>query len=67
MRILVVYGDIEQGSTVTSVADRAAQQDAYLKMDMYRIEQVVRNLVTNAVNNVPTIFFHSMVYVYAGA
>ena len=45
MCVLVAVGDIEQGSA----ADRAAQRDAFLNVDIYRIEQVVRNLVTNAV------------------
>ena len=40
-------GDIEQGSALA--ADLAARQDAYLNVDIYRMDQVVRNLVTNAV------------------
>eukprot|EP01035_Chromulina_nebulosa_P026870 gene26870-biopygen17255 len=35
--------DIEQGSSLA--ADLAAQQDAYLNVDIYRMDQVVRNLV----------------------
>ena len=36
-------GDIEQGPAL------ANDQDAFLNVDMYRVDQVVRNLVTNAV------------------
>ena len=46
-RYMHVEGDIEQGSALA--ADLAAQQDAYLNVDIYRMDQVVRNLVTNAV------------------
>ena len=45
--LLYAAGDIEQGSALTS--DLPVQQDAYLNVDMYRVDQVVRNLVTNAV------------------
>jgi hypothetical protein len=56
-------GDVEQGSTLFNATDRIMQQDAYLKVDIYRIEQVVRNLVTNAVsdciqNGLSTMHFH---------
>ena len=52
MCIVGTTGDIEQANT----NEDTAQQDAFLNMDMYRIEQVVRNLVTNAVG---TLLFSS--------
>ena len=45
--MLCVAGDIELGSTLAT--NQAVQPDAYLNVDMYRMDQVVRNLVTNAV------------------
>ena len=43
-------GDVEQGSSLATADHLAVQQDAYLNVDIYRIDQVVRNLVTNAVS-----------------
>ena len=51
MCVLCYAGDVDQGSTLFNATDRVMQPDAYLKVDIYRIEQVVRNLVTKAVSN----------------
>ena len=44
-------GDLESGHapTLTYPPPRHAFEDVYLHMDIYKIEQVIRNLVTNAV------------------
>ena len=44
---IIYVGDIEQGPALA--LDEPIQQDAFLNVDMYRVDQVVRNLVTNAV------------------
>ena len=43
--------DLEIGgaTTQTSSPPRQVLEDVYLHMDIYKIEQVIRNLVTNAV------------------
>lgn len=45
--VLRTEGDIEQGSALA--ADQVNQLYAYLNVDIYRLNQVVRNLVSNAV------------------
>ena len=44
-------GDLESGDapTLTYPSPRHTFEDVYLHMDIYKIEQVIRNLVTNAV------------------
>ena len=43
-------GDLESGnSTLTYPPPRQVFETVYLHMDIYKIEQVIRNLVTNAV------------------
>ena len=43
-------GDVEAGCTLTSsLSNIQAYQNVYLHIDTYKIEQVIRNLITNAV------------------
>eukprot|EP01037_Dinobryon_pediforme_P035710 gene35710-42238_t len=47
-------GDLESGnSTLTYPPPRQVFETVYLHMDIYKIEQVIRNLVTNAVKFTP--------------
>ena len=43
--------DVEEGDTQlgSSTSSAIAERDAYLHIDMCKIDQVIRNLVTNAV------------------
>ena len=47
----LMTGDLESGDapTLTYPSPRHTFEDVYLHMDIYKIEQVIRNLVTNAV------------------
>ena len=46
MKVVYTYlVDIEEGGGVS-----IAEQDAYLHVDMFKIDQVIRNLVSNAVH-----------------
>ena len=47
MYVLRTEGGIEQGSALAD--DQVNQLYAYLNVDIYRLNQVVRNLVSNAV------------------
>ena len=46
--IILLGGDIETGGNIQSIS---ALKDVFLNIDFYKVEQVVRNLVTNAVFN----------------
>ena len=48
--------DIENGSSHTDELELVSVQDAVLHVDMYKVDQVIRNLITNAVNFVFTFF-----------
>lgn len=46
--------NIEEGATLDDVQhDLMLQDDAYIHVDVYKVEQVIRNLITNAVGFVP--------------
>jgi len=54
-----VLADVERGIAVESIL--LEQRDAYLHMDIFRMDQVIRNMITNAVRKyygVVLIFFH---------
>ena len=48
--------DIENGSSHTEELELVSVQEAVLHVDMYKVDQVIRNLITNAVKFLFTFF-----------
>ena len=54
--------NIEEGATLDDVQhDLMLQDDAYIHVDVYKVEQVIRNLITNAVGPVPQKFLSTTI------
>ena len=52
--------DEEAGVDIQSSELLAAQRNMILNIDIYRIEQVIRNLITNAVRDIYLHFVHPL-------
>ena len=48
---IVLFGMTDSGM-IELPAGHMLQRDAYLFIDTYKVEQVIRNLITNAVTNI---------------
>ena len=55
-----VEGDAEQGGSSLG-PDLLAQMDAYLHIDVFRMDQVIRNMITNAVRPCRSFISHSVI------
>eukprot|EP01036_Dinobryon_divergens_P061927 gene61927-biopygen33478 len=47
--VAVIDGDEESGGGLVTESNLVVQRDAFLDIDAYRVDQVIRNLITNAV------------------
>ena len=57
IRCLRIDGDEESGGVLLAGSTLAAQRDAFLHVDIHRLDQVIRNLITNAVLPVITVIY----------
>ena len=56
------HTDEESGLEIVANEDLAAQRNLILFIDIYRIEQVIRNLITNAVRDLELLLYGYLLF-----